>query len=79
MSIFSAPRAISRETVQSIIVAKPLDKIFGKPTTETINIMTEEMTKMVPAVKTTTWGGKVIGPWHSSLTKTTTEPSEDTR
>ena len=41
---------------------KPLDRIIGKPATESMNIMTEQMGRMVAAVKTTVGGGK-----HESL------------
>ena len=44
------------------MTVKPHDKIFGKPTTKTMNIMTEKMAKIVASVKTTVWGGK-----HGSL------------
>ena len=40
------------------MTVKPHDKIFGKPTTKTMNIMTEKMAKMVAVVKTTVWGRK---------------------
>ena len=49
---------------QEIMVVKPFDKIIGKTTTETMNIMTEKMAKMVSAVKMTARGGgktRVLG------------------
>ena len=39
---FTSLSDISRqETVLSIMAAKPLNKIFGQPTTKNMNIMTE--------------------------------------
>ena len=41
---------------------KPPDEIIGQPTTESMNILTEKMAKMVAVVKKTAWGGN-----HGSL------------
>ncbi len=38
-------------------VGKPLDVIFGQPTTDSMDRMTEQMAQMVTPVKTTAWGG----------------------
>ena len=62
MNFSYAPDTTSRETVWAIMAEKPLDKIIEQPTTESMNIMTEQMAKMVDAAKTTAWGGK-----HGSL------------
>ena len=67
MSFSSASSASNLETVQAIMVAKTLGKIIGQHTTKTMNTMTEQMAKMVAAVKTTTWGGGGT-PTHGSLT-----------
>ena len=62
MYFSSANSATIQETVQAIIVEKPLDKIISQPTIKNMNIMTEQMSKIVDAVKTAKWGLK-----HSSL------------
>ena len=53
MSLSFAPGATIRETVRAIMAAKSLNKIIGQPTTKSMNIMTEQMAKMVAAVKKT--------------------------
>ena len=40
------------------MAAKTLNKIIRQSTTDSMNIMTEQMSKMVAAMKTTLWGGK---------------------
>ena len=45
------------------MAAKPLDVIVSQPTTDTMNIMVEQMAQMVAPVKTSVWGGL-----HGSLT-----------
>ena len=52
MYFSSANSATIQETVQAIIVEKPLDKIISQPTIKNMNIMTEQMSKIVDAVKT---------------------------
>ena len=42
------------------MAVKPLDKKIGQPTTNSMNIMTEQMSKLVSAVKTTARGGKHV-------------------
>jgi hypothetical protein len=39
------------------MLAKPLDVIVGRPTTESMDRMTEKIAQMVAPVKTTAWGG----------------------
>ena len=51
------------QTVPLIMAAKPLDVIVSQPTTDTMNIMVEQMAQMVAPVKTSVWGGL-----HGSLT-----------
>ena len=63
MKFYSAPSARIQETMRAIMAEKPLDKIVRKPTTKTMNIMTEEMAKMVATIKTTAWG-ETTGPWN---------------
>ena len=48
MFFSSASRALRREMEQAIMVAKPIDRIFGQPTTKTINIMMEQIVKWFP-------------------------------
>ena len=57
MQFTSTTGRTNRDTVLSIMAAKALDVIIGKPSTETMDCMTYHMTKMVTAVKTTAWGG----------------------
>ena len=52
----------SRETVRAIIAAKPLDMIIGQPTTQTMNLTMDQITKMVATVRRIAWGDK-----HSCL------------
>ena len=54
----SASNLSTRETVHAIMAAKPLDVIVGQPTTQTMNLMTEQMAKMTAAIRTTAYGGK---------------------
>ena len=62
MHFSSAPSATSQEMVRAIMAEKNLDKIIRKTTMETMNIIKEQMARMVATVKTTVWGGK-----HRSL------------
>ncbi len=39
------------------MLAKPLNIIFGQPTTESMDRMMEQIAQMVAPVKTTAWGG----------------------
>ena len=66
-----------REMVRAIMAEKPLNKIIRQPTTATMHIMMEQLAIIAAAIKVTAWGGN-MGPWHSSSTKTTTEPSQET-
>ena len=52
------------------MAVKPLDKIIRRPMTDSMNIIMEQMTKMVSTVKTTVLGRK-MDPWHYSLMRTT--------
>jgi hypothetical protein len=45
------------QMVALIILAKPQDIIFGQPTTDSMDRMTDRMAQMVAPVKTTAWGG----------------------
>ena len=58
----TAPGTSCRETVRATMMALPLDIIVGQPTTQTMNLMTEQLAKMCAAVRTTAFGGK-----HGSL------------
>ena len=49
---------MNHDTIHSIMTAKALAVIFRKPSTDTMNHMAEQMTKMVAAVKTSAWGGQ---------------------
>ena len=46
--------------MQKIIAEKPLNIIISQTTTESVNIMMEQMSKTVAAVKTTAWEGKNV-------------------
>ena len=70
MSFSSAPGATIWKTVQEIMVAKPLDKIIGQPTTKSMNIMMEQMANIFAAVKKQ-HGEENMDPWRLSLTRTT--------
>ena len=48
----------NRNTVHSIMTAKVLDVIVRQPSTYTMNHMTDQMEKLVSAVKKTAWGGQ---------------------
>ena len=39
------------------MLAKPLDAIFGQPTTKFMDRMTEQIAQMVASIKATAWGG----------------------
>ena len=58
MNMSSASNLSTQETVCAIMAAKTLDVIVGQPTTQTMNLMTEQMAKMTAAVRTTSYGGK---------------------
>jgi hypothetical protein len=58
----SAPGTSCRETVRATMMALPLDVVVGQPTTQTMNLMTEQLAKMCASVRTTAFGGK-----HGSL------------
>jgi hypothetical protein len=45
------------QTVSLIMLAKPLDVIFGQPTTKSMNKIMEQKAQMVAPIKTTAWGG----------------------
>jgi hypothetical protein len=57
MNYTSAADSSIHQTVSLIMLAKPFDIIVGKPTTKSINKMTEQMAQMVAPIITTAWGG----------------------
>jgi hypothetical protein len=57
MNYSSATGSSVHQTVALIMLAKPLNKIFGQPTTKSMDRITEQIAQMVAPVKTTTWGG----------------------
>ena len=58
MQFISTTGGMNHDTIHSIMTAKALAVIFRKPSTDTMNHMAEQMTKMVAAVKTSAWGGQ---------------------
>jgi hypothetical protein len=57
MNYYSATGLSVHQTVALIMLAKPLDVIVGRPTTESMDRMKEQIAQMVTPVKTTAWGG----------------------
>ncbi len=57
MNYSSATGLSVHETVALIMSAKPLDVIFGQPTTKSMDRMMEQIAQMVAPVKTTIWDG----------------------
>lgn len=54
-------------------MALPLDIIVGQPTTQSMNLMTDQLAKMCAAVRTTAFGGK-----HGSLAAVLDDPEYQT-
>ena len=46
-----------RKTCEAIIMAKPVDIITGKPTTETTNLLEHQLSQADGAVTNNRWGG----------------------
>jgi hypothetical protein len=57
MNYSSATGSSIHQTVAVIMLAKPLNVIFGQPTTKSMDRMSKQMAQMVALVKTTAWGG----------------------
>jgi hypothetical protein len=57
MNFSSAMGSFVHQTVALIMPTKPLDVIVGQPTTDFMDMMTEQTAPMVAPVKTTAWGG----------------------
>ena len=58
MNISSASNLSTQETMRAIMAVKPLDVIVGQPTTQSMNLMTDQMAKMTAAIRTTAFNGK---------------------
>ena len=58
MSSQTTNEAAVREAIRAIIAPMPIDKIIGQPTNSTVNLLKQQVTKIVAAVKTTSWGGR---------------------
>ena len=57
MQFISTTGEMNYDTVQSTTTAKAIDVIVGQPSMDTMYHMTEQMAKMVAAIKTSAGGG----------------------
>ena len=51
-------KAAVLKAVRAIIAPMPIDKIIGQPSNSTVNLLKQQVAKILAAVKTTSWGGR---------------------
>ena len=57
MSHSSSVRASIHATCEAIIMAKPVNKMVSQPTTESTNLLEQQLAQAASAVTTSQWGG----------------------